>query len=75
MADNKLLVLGLIGIGAIGLFALRAKATVCENGDVRELTCSDNSVIITHQCFNGEWISTGNTCPTSDFGIMDISVT
>lgn len=34
----------------------------CKENAVREKKCGDGSVIITHQCINGEWVKTDEDC-------------
>ncbi len=34
----------------------------CTDGDTLEDTCSDGSKIVTANCVDGNWVTTGNTC-------------
>ena len=59
----------LIGAGAAVLVAVgiayAVKTKKCEEGTTKTQICPDSSVIITHTCVDGKWVSTGITCPTS----------
>ncbi len=76
----------LIGLGAATLAAIAIVSALkkkeepepppgpCEEGSTQTKVCPDGSTIITHNCVNGEWVETGNTCPNGEVNAQIINV-
>lgn len=64
---GNILIVG--GIGLVGYVVYRALSGAaatpeCQVGEVKTMTCTDGSKIVTEKCVDGKWTPTENVCPT-----------